>query len=382
MRFISADKIFDGEKFLRPESVLVWNNGVFVETISSGEIDAGATEKHHGILCPGFVNAHCHTELSHLRNLVPQKTGLPEFGKHILSKRNNFSPEEIHEAMLAADTEMWRNGIVAVGDISNGTDSLEMKKRSRIHYHTFVELIGLKPEASGNIFQSGVELYGKYAREDLRASLAPHAPYSTSRELIAMISGWNKERRLPSSIHNEESREELKFFKGEKSGFNDLYDFLKLDISWFKAPKTSSLFYYADALQDAHTMLVHNTFTSYEDVQRMKNKNIFWCFCPNANLYIENSLPDYRIFAEDKRLICIGTDSLASNQQLDMISEANIILEKGIFNVEDILRALTSTGARAVGADAEFGTWKPGKSAGLNLISEQQNQLKFEKKIF
>lgn len=379
MRFLQANTLFNGSVFLPKDSVLVLDEkNNLKEIVSENQIEKSKIEFFEGTITPGFVNAHCHLELSHLKNKIPQHTGLPDFARNVVIQRNKFSKEEIQEAMAIADQFMFENGIVAVGDISNGAESFETKSRSKIFYHTFIELIGLNPTYSEKIFNKGVELLQELKKHHLAGSLAPHAPYSTSVELIKRVAEMN----LPFSIHNQETEEETKFFMSETSAFDDFYKFLNLDISWFKAPKTSSFKNYVSALSSKNSLLVHNTFTSANDISLNKEKNIFWCFCPNANLYIENKLPDYTLFQSFENRICIGTDSLASNFQLDLISEANVILKHtNVFSTETILKSLTSNAANALGISENFGSFIFGKNVGLNLIEIKNSDIRFTKKI-
>jgi cytosine/adenosine deaminase-related metal-dependent hydrolase len=101
-----------------------------------------AIEKRKGVLVPGYINAHCHLELSHLKGVIPSGTGLIEYIKAVIRLRD-FPQEEIDNAISKADQEMSTNGIVAVGDISNIIDSLKKKLHSPIRYKTFVEAFDL-----------------------------------------------------------------------------------------------------------------------------------------------------------------------------------------------------------------------------------------------
>jgi cytosine/adenosine deaminase-related metal-dependent hydrolase len=383
VRFLSADKIFDGKQFLAPATLLVLDEaGRLVELIPSGNVESGRIEHLEGIITPGFVNSHCHLELSHLKGLIPLHTGLPEFAKQVIISRNNFSDTEKEECMNAADSEMWNNGIVAVGDISNGAESFGTKAASPLFYHTFVELIGLDPFRADLALEKGLELKDELKDRGLRGSLAPHAPYSTSRALIAAIAARDEFHKLPFSIHNQESEEETKFFMGQSNGFEDLYRFLGLNVSWFRAPGHSSLKEYAAVLPQTPSLLVHNTVSTAGDLRLVASSPVFWCFCPSANLYIESKLPDLTLFGGLQNNICLGTDSLASNGSLDLAKEANIILEATTaFSLETMLRAMTFNGAEALGISENFGGLIPGKNTGLNLLAQRNSRLQFIKKI-
>lgn len=384
MRFLKANTLFNGKKTLSGDSVLVIdNNNLIKEIVSETVVEKSNIEQLNGILMPGFVNTHCHLELSHLKGQVPMHTGLPEFAKHIIITRNKFGKDEIEERAKAADAEMFKNGIVAVGDISNGSDSFTTKTQSPVFYHTFIELIGLNPASQTMIFDKGLETLELLKQKGLRGSLAPHAPYSTSTDLIKKIAEYDAGLSLPLTIHNQESEEETKFFNGQPSGFDDLYKFLGLDLSWYKAPNQSSLQSYVDQLSATQpSVLVHNTFTQPQDILAAKSKAVYWCFCPGANAYIENGLPDFSRFVNHTHAICFGTDSLASNTQLDVLQEANLVLKQSpVFTPEIILQALTSNAAEALGIADKFGSFIPGKNAGLNLVEFKNSQLQLIKKI-
>lgn len=362
-------------------SVLTIEKGLIENILPAGTIEKNRIRHLNGTVTPGFINAHCHTELSHLKGKIPQKTGLPGFGKQIISIRANQSSEEIKEHLLQADRDMKNEGIVACGDICNTEDSLTIKENSGIYYHSFIELLGLHPNRANDAMKAGKYLLEQFKNSGAKASLAPHAPYSTSLQLISEIAEFNSEFDLPSSIHNQESEEETKFFMGTPSGFHDLYEFLKADISWFKAPKMRSLHWYLHSLKDQQTLLVHNTITNSADIQETQGKNLFWCFCPNANLYIEDRLPDYSLFEIVKDKVCLGTDSLASNTSLSLIAEANVLLKNSAFTVLDVLKFMTSQGAEALKLNGSFGRIHIGKNGGLNQIEVKGKQLQFNQRI-
>lgn len=384
MRFLQANKIFDGRQYLPEGSVLVIDSqNRLKEIVGATSLQNGKIESYEGIITPGFVNAHCHLELSHLKGKIQRNTGIPGFGKQIIMQRmSGISKEKIHEAAVLADEEMWKNGIVAVGDISNADDSFKTKQNSKIKYHTFIEILGLNPANEKMMFDLSFPFFKMLQSLGLLGSLAPHAPYSTSLQLIDRIAKFDKEHNLPLSIHNQETEEETNFFLGKENDFKGLYDFLKADISWFKAPGISSLKSYINTFNDQKTMLVHNTFSTKEDIEAAANKNCFFCFCPNANLYIENKLPDYNLFKEYQNSVCLGTDSLASNDGLDIIDEANVILKNSnAFSLETILQMMTYNNASALNLENEFGSLIPGKNSGLNLVKFENDQLKLTQKI-
>jgi cytosine/adenosine deaminase-related metal-dependent hydrolase len=121
-------------------------------------------------------------------------------------------------------------------------------------------------------------------------------------------------------------------------------------------------------------LLVHNTFTEKLDLEALKKnrslKNTWFVLCPNSNLYIENQLPPIKLFRDEKLNICIGTDSLASNHELSVLAEL-ITLQQNFPELEltELLIWATLNGAKALGIEATFGSFEPGKKPGINLIS-------------
>lgn len=383
MRFLSATQVFDGTKFLETDAVLVLDEkNNFVEIASTGLTDISIIERHDGIICPGFVNAHCHLELSYLFNQVKQKTGFIGFALELMEKRFKYSTSEIENSIEEAVESMWNNGIVAVGDISNTPWSFEAKAKSKIAFHTFIELIAFNPALAEKVIAEGKELLKR--TENHPATLTPHAPYSVSVELMQKISGAC-ELNLPLSIHNQESKAENEFFEKGTGKVIELYKNLNLDVSYYKTAGNSSIKSYLKNLpSDKNLILVHNTFTNESDIQFAEaySKNIFWCLCPNANLYIENALPDVNIFLKNNCKMVIGTDSLASNHHLSVLEELNTLLRNfENLPIHQLLMWATYNGASALKMSHKAGAFISGKNTGLNLIRLNSNEFSFVKKL-
>jgi cytosine/adenosine deaminase-related metal-dependent hydrolase len=324
-----------------------------------------------GIICPGFVNTHCHLELSHLEGKVPQKTGLVDFIKQILKVRT-ADHQLIIEAAEKADNDMYNNGIVAVGDISNNNVTIPIKAKSNLHYHTFVEILGFLPHKAEELYANGLMLLNEFRPQS--CSLTPHAPYSVSKELFRLIKKYSDSGvKNLLSIHNQESDEENKFFRYKLGQFNELYEFFGMDTSHFKPQARNSMQSIIPLLTSKQDILmVHNTCTNLKDIYFLKrfDRKISWCFCPNANLYIENRLPKVNLFIDQGFNITLGTDSLASNTKLCILNEMKTIQHKfPAIETEKLVEWGTINGAKFLGIDAQKGSLEPGKSPGLNLIT-------------
>jgi cytosine/adenosine deaminase-related metal-dependent hydrolase len=175
-------------------------------------------------------------------------------------------------------------------------------------------------------------------------------------------------------MHNQESEPENEFFLNKSGAFIDFYKMLNLDLSFFEVQSKTSLQALLPLFPvNQKIVMVHNTFTNLLDIAAVKNskKNITWCLCPNANLYIEQRLPDLTLFLNSELNITVGTDSLASNDKLCILSELKTIKEHfSELPSSQIIRWATLNGAQFLGIDSKFGSIEKGKTPGLNLISE------------
>lgn len=357
--------------------IAIEDDGAIIEVLSAGEAEIRKIKPdqyYEGALVPGFINTHCHLELSHLIGKIAEHTGLPGFVQQVMQQRS-ASADDIEAAMLAADKEMYANGIVAVGDISNQLISSFVKLKSKIYYHTFVEAMGFNPLRASEIIKNAENTKNAFA--PLKATIVPHAPYSVSAELFKEIYSTSGAETDIISIHNQETPDENAFFESKTGHFLKLYEFLGLDISFFKAEGKSSLQTYLPLLSAApKTLLVHNTFTSKADLEFAvtTHPNLYWCLCPNANLYIENRLPDIKLLRENGVTITLGTDSLASNHQLSILDEMKVLQEQAHVPFEELLLWATSNGASFLGVDKQFGSFESGKIPGINLIEHLQGE--------
>lgn len=372
MRFLSADTIFPIETDPIPNGILaVSANGTIHDLLLADDMNApdeSRVEKFKGILCPGFVNAHCHLELSHMKGLVPEKTGLPKFISEIIARRIERALEK-QELIRQADAEMWANGIQVVGDICNTTDGIATKLESRIDYHSFVEVFSLDPAKADQVLAEGLRVARNHLEVGLNATIVPHAPYSVSSVLFDGISALQKEFPGPISMHNQETPSEDEMFATATGELVETFEGFGVNLSDFKAGNPSSLSYALPQLPKyVNTVLVHNTYTGKEEMRKaieLRN-DLFWCTCPNANRYIENRIPSIVQWLEIGATICIGTDSLASNHQLSILDELKLIQgSHPSIQLSELLRMATLNGARALNLEKKTGSFQKGKLPGV-----------------
>lgn len=370
-QFRASEGIFNGWKRLAPHTVLVTTEEGVIRCLAPAPDPAWPLIQVEGLLCPGFINTHCHTELSHLRGQIPRHTGLPDFIRQILSLR--MVPDgQAEAAAQAAFDEMYHNGIVAVGDVCNGIQSLPARRQASIECIGFVEISGFVPATAQDRFRTGRLVWERWEEYfPGRNQLVPHSPYSVSPELFRLLAGHHRSR-LPSTLHNQESAAENQFFRDASGTLRDLYTWLGIDLSFFIPPGCSSLEAVWEELpRKGRQLLVHNTFYQKDEtLVTPAGRQDFICLCPNANLYIENRMPPVRRFMEAPQKLVLGTDSLASNERLCILSEIKALQDAfPDISPDTMLQWATINGAMALGFEKSLGSLEPGKKPGIVCIS-------------
>jgi aminodeoxyfutalosine deaminase len=384
---LTAARIHDGRNWLPAGSVIAVDDDGTIKGIHDASLAEDALY-YDGVLCPGFVNAHCHIELSHMLGVIPEHTGLIPFLQKVFFHRGDHNEEQKLAARHKAYYAMLENGIVAVGDISNVNDTLDVRALGKMHIHSFVEAIGFS-QTPQKQFEHSVKVYDTFAAQQsysvrLTQSITPHAPYSVSQTMFGLIDKHDENAVL--SIHNQESLAEDEYYLLKQGDVQTLLHSIGIDDSFFIPPGKSSLQTYLQWLSASHGfMFVHNTFTKRADVEVAKVllPEVYWCLCPNANKYIENALPDIPMFMEKGAKLCIGTDSLASNHQLSVLAELVTIRQAySAIGWEQLLQWATYNGACALRMQDIVGSIEPGKKPGiLHLTGIDNNNPKVKRII-
>jgi cytosine/adenosine deaminase-related metal-dependent hydrolase len=384
-RKFKADYLFLGDRVATHDTVLITTEEGTVQGVVAAEEAGEGIEQYKGILSPGFVNCHCHLELSHMKGVIPEGTGLVDFLSMVIRMRRGPMDEEefaagVRQAIAAGEQEMLDNGIVAVGDICNTTDTVEQKRAGRIRYHNFIETMGFIGQSAVSRFWQSHRIFRAFA-EDLEFpveanSIVPHAPYSVSPALLRLVADFPGNRLL--SIHNQESEAENEFLGTGKGDLLRLYAQLGLDVSFFRGTGQRSLASILPYFYPNQTLLlVHNVATAAEDLpqpgaarfQPPGTANLIFCLCPNANLYIGRRLPDVRLLVDKGCRIVVGTDSLASNHRLDILEELKT-LQRAFpwLETSTLLQWATSHGASALQMEDRVGSFRPGRRPGVLLL--------------
>ena len=378
MRKISAHLILDGRDRCYPKGILTLeDDGTILDIEDTGGVlhESAEVEFFSGILVPGFVNAHCHLELSHLEGAFPEGMGMVPFLKKVVEGRD-AELSVIWKAAERADLLMHKNGIVAVGDISNGTNSFEIKRDSKIKYHTFIEALGFSPDRAAKAFGWAKNCLEVGQNLGLTSSIVPHSPYSVSETLFRAIAAEAKEKGSILSIHSQESTGEDELYRsGTGEMIGHLRNNLSIETTFFQPTGKNSIESILGYLPSQNNLLlIHNLYTDQADIDFIKSARepgkTWFALCPLSNLYIQNKLPDIDLLRNNALKICLGTDSLVSNHQLSILEEMKIIQNAcPEITLGELTTWATYNGANALNMVDWAGSIEVGKHPGINLLT-------------
>ncbi len=383
-RKFKADQLFDGFRFHK-EKILITDQSGKIEAIADADGQEDV-ESFDGILTPGLINCHCHLELSHLKDVIPPHTGLIEFLCTVVTKRK-FDADVIQAAIVNAEKEMYENGIVAVGDICNTDDTVNVKSKSMIAWQNFVEVLSFTDEEAYEHISHYKEVAGRFidhkvAGRSQRISLVPHAPYSISPSTFRMLNDISAGHVI--SMHNQEHPAEDELYRTGKGEYLKLFNIFGMAQSPFPVTGNSSIRSVLPYFNKGQTIfLVHNTFMPSEDISwandyaQFNGLKLVYCFCINANLYIENKVPTIDNFIEHNSEIVLGTDSYSSNWQLSIAKEIQSFSNRfpGL-SLETLLKWATSNGAKALRWEDKLGSFEKGKTPGIVLLDVEKGKSK------
>jgi cytosine/adenosine deaminase-related metal-dependent hydrolase len=334
----------------------------------AADSDNQSVEFFNGIIIPGFINCHCHLELSHLRGTIPGGTGLPEFIMNIRSRRDNKETESLFTPDQA-DAMLHSEGTMMCADISNTAETFALKKKSRIRYLTLLEVFGIDPEKADRRMKEILVVAEEAEKQGLPYYLVPHSAYSVSLPLFRMLMKKTTVNRV-SSIHFMESESEASFLSGNSGALRESYRSSGLLPEVLQTPVSHEEAIMDYVTRTGNLILVHNTFADATTVRKINSRgNTFWCLCPESNIFIEGKMPPADMLADEGCDIVIGTDSPASGKEFSILSQLKLIQEHfpGI-GLEELIRWATLNGARALCADDKLGSIAEGKKPGLLLL--------------
>jgi len=343
------------------------------EIISIENNDGALKEKesvefYNGIIIPGFVNCHPHLELSHLKNTIPEGEGLPDFIMQVRTIRDDSVNSKLVSSE-SADRQLTDEGIVLCADVCNTSESFKVKKNSRITYINFLEVFGIDPRKAGKRMDEILAVARDAAESGMLYSIVPHSLYSVSLPLFRMIKEYSALNKV-TSVHFMETEDEIAFLSDHSGGLMKSYR-----DSGILPDTLHTVYNHASAVlgeitQSGNLILVHNTFVDRNLVNQVKKRgNTYWCLCPGSNMYIEAKMPPVDLLYSEGCTLVIGTDSLASNKKLSILSEIKLIQHHfPDIPLEKLIEWATINGAKALCMEDTFGSIVIGARPGLLLL--------------
>jgi cytosine/adenosine deaminase-related metal-dependent hydrolase len=324
---------------------------------------------------PALVNTHVHLELSWLRGMVPRAERFTDWVPAMLERRLTAAPDD--EAVLAASDaaigEIRASGTGLVGDVSNSLATVDALRRSTLDGVVFHEVLRLSAVGADDVLDAALraqEAHGTTGR--FPVSLAPHAPYSVSPQLFqGLRAARARTPFLPSTVHLAESPEEVELLETGEGPWRQLLQRLGAwDPAW--TPPGCSPVRYLEQMRvlDSRLLAVHLVESSDDDLDVLRARGTTVVTCPRSNRYVGVGDPPVSRFYRSGVAVAVGTDSLASNDDLNLFAELAALRRLApSVPAAMLLDSATLVGARALGLEATAGTIEPGKLARLIAVA-------------
>jgi cytosine/adenosine deaminase-related metal-dependent hydrolase len=343
----------------------------------------GVEIKDYGdsILCPALVNAHSHLELSPLKYSLLQSNSFADWIRVLVEARKQISVEEYKTAIYRAMREMHENGIIAVGDIGN-LDLVPIfygQKEKRwplkgIFFHELVcPIVNEAEEITSNLSDISQKISENFGtqKDSFPYAFSAHAPYSVAPQVLQAIKTWDQNHSMPFPIHLAESEEEIDFLQNGKGPIKEL---LAEKGHWplnYNLPRVSPVEYLEIlGVLDKNTVCIHCVHVNQNDISILAKTGASVCLCPRSNIFLGVGIPPAEELYAAGVPLAIGTDSLASNDQLSVFTEmASLSQLAPSLSPEAIFRAATYGGAQALGMSKKLGSLASGKSANFLVIN-------------
>ena len=340
--------------------------------VQPGVLPGAQTSTVPCVVLPALVNAHTHLELSYLRGRIHRAASFIDWVKPLLAVRRNApDPDDATKAAAAAITEAVSTGTGLFGDVSNALGGVPALRWSGRPARVFHELLGFNVEEHAARVAEARARIDAEARigksEELRFSLAPHAPYSVSPALFDAIRRDATEHDEPTTVHLAESAEEVRLLADGSGPWRELLETLGVWTDAWQPPACSPVAYLQRrGFLDASTLIVHGVQCTGDDLARIRDAGATVVSCPRSNAYVGAGVPPLTGFYKAGIPVAFGTDSLASVEDLNLFSELALArqIAPGV-PARRLLESATAVGARALGFGDGYGTIEPGKRAAL-----------------
>lgn len=342
------------------------------------EFDGPVTDLGEVTICPALINCHCHLELSHLHGRVPGGQGFAAWVAAMLALPPSLSgPGPDAEAMARAAKSMADTGTAFVADVTGRAPGMAARTLAGagLGFWLCVEYIG--HESSGPEESWPCDM--GHAPPDIvpmdRVAAGGHALFSTAPEALMAARGWSRHRGRPFSLHLAEHEDEEAVLGGGTGQLARMLARRLLPPDW--TPPGMRPVAYADSLGllAPGTLAVHGVRVTADEARLLAERGAAVCLCPRSNRHIGVGDAPWGHYRKAGTQLCVGTDSLASNADLDLWNEARLLLDAGAAPMDEILGWMTLGGARALGVEKDHGTLEVGRIARYTVVPDDLARL-------
>ncbi len=321
-------------------------------------------------MIPGLVNAHIHLELTRTSILPPAPTRLDLWIHSLLQALEKTGEKRSRAAVAEGIRQCLRSGTTTVGEIETLGISSVLLRRSPLRARVFRELIGLDPAKAPSLLRRAKQFAHQKPLRHLRYGVSPHAPYSTSEELLRNLAAWSRREKICFAMHLAESPGEIEMIQeGRGALMGMLSKKGKIPSSWV-APRVRPFDWIQSlGLLSSRFTLIHGNLLRDREMEKVVQRNGSVVYCPGSHAYFRyEKYPLEKMLRKGVR-VALGTDSLASNRSLDMFREmASIRKNHPSVSPRQIFTMATAAGAGALGWQDAAGCLKPGKEADFLMI--------------
>ena len=348
--------------------LLAWDQTGRLTEVRPGRSTDGPLQP--GIALPGLVNAHLHLELSWVDPTgLPVRKGLVPWVDALLERfrRSWPDPGDWERHAVAAADSLVAAGTAAVSDVSNTGGTAPLLAAVGLQGVVQHEYFTLDAPAIPPMVAE-IEAHPLTVHDGVCVRPAPHAPYSSDPALMRAVVDWSSRHAQapPASIHLAEDEEELHFLRDRSGAWPVQLDRLERDWAHWLAPGTGPVAWLADlGALGPDMLLVHGVLLTAAERGQIREAGASVCLCPRSNLAIGGRLPDVPGLLADGVPLCLGTDSLASSPDLDVLGEVPVLAQAfPDVPLERWLQLATAGGAQALGL-SHLGALRVGTRPGL-----------------
>lgn len=355
-----------------------------VDQLRAAYPDASFRDLGEVALLPGLINVHTHLELSGLRGRVEEPRFQPWIVQLITLKAELFTPADLLDSARLGCVEAIRSGITTVADTADAVGTLEALLESGLRGIVYQECFGPAADQAEEAiaiwrekFEAHRERLAKVpleAASRLRVGISPHAPYSVSDRLYRLATSLALENDLDMALHAAESSAEQLLLH---DGSGDFGNSLRRRAIEFTPPRSSTVAYLHQlGVLEAAPLLIHGVTIGESDLPLLTRTGTRLAHCPKSNAKFGHGVADLYEWQSRGLTVGLGTDSVVSNNSLDLLDEARFctLLHRAHRadstwpEAAEILRLMTIDGARTLRLDDQVGSLEPGKRADLIAI--------------